>query len=125
MITKTGSTYRVLIYMSGPIEIAKQVLRKYCLKGLCVTIEPTTFIYTGCEETGFVVGLLNYPRFPSTCYKLNRQGYEIMNELLVATCQHSGLLVTPDDSTWISIRPENETTNVIKKHEEADYVPAR
>jgi hypothetical protein len=61
----TAPTYTVRLYLSGPIEVAKQTIREECLReGLCVTIEPTTFVYTGGEEAGYVVGLLNYPRFP-------------------------------------------------------------
>ena len=67
MNTKDTPTHRIEIYASGPIEVAKQVCRETCLsEGLCVTIEPTHFIYTGGEETGFKIGLINYPRFPTS-----------------------------------------------------------
>lgn len=63
---KTEKTYWVRLYLSGPIESAKQLLRKECgQKGLCVTVEPTSYIYTGGEESGYVVGLIQYPRFPA------------------------------------------------------------
>ena len=32
--------------------------------GLCVTVTPTKFVYTGGNESGVSVGLINYPRFP-------------------------------------------------------------
>lgn len=74
---KTSETYRVSIFMSGPIEAAKQVLRSMCLRvGLCVTIDPTLFIYTGGEEAGYVVGLLNYPRFPATPAEIDARARE-------------------------------------------------
>lgn len=60
---KETKTFTATIYLSGSIEIIKQVCRKYCLKGLCITIKPTLFIYTGGEEFGVEIGLLNYPRF--------------------------------------------------------------
>lgn len=107
MIVKTEPSYWVRIYLSGPIEIAKQVIREECLrKGLCVTIEPTTFIYTGGEEAGYVVGLLNYPRFPSPAVELDERAADLMQKLLVATHQHSALMTTPNNSTWISRRPQ-------------------
>jgi ferredoxin len=57
MNVKTEETYTVRLYLSGPVEVAKQVLREECMReGLCVTIEPTTYIYTGGEEAGYVVG---------------------------------------------------------------------
>jgi hypothetical protein len=59
-------TYAVRLYIAGDVETAKRWLRHECWReGLCVTIEPTTFIYTGGEEDGFVVGFVNYPRFPT------------------------------------------------------------
>ena len=92
--------------MSGPIDVARQILRAECLReGLCVTIEPTNFIYTGGEEVGFVVGLLNYPRFPMSAAALLRRGRGIMAALLRGTHQHSGLLVTENKTEWVSRRP--------------------
>lgn len=107
MKTEIAATYWARIYMSGPIEAAKQALRAECLReGLCVTIEPTTFIYTGGEEAGFVVGLVNYPRFPSCESAINERALVVMRALLEATHQHSGMLMTPGETTWISKREQ-------------------
>jgi hypothetical protein len=83
------------------------VIRKDCLRaGLCVTIEPTTFIYTGGEETGYVVGLLNYPRFPCDTADLDARARDLMGQLLDATFQHSALLQTPTWTEWVTKREE-------------------
>lgn len=93
--------------MSGPIEIAKQALRAECLReGLCVTIEPTHFVYTGGEETGFVVGFVNYPRFPTSPDELVSRASAVMDLLLEATHQHSALLMTPNEARWLTCRKE-------------------
>lgn len=105
MKTETAPTYCIRLYLSGPIEVAKQAIRAECLReGLCVTVEPTAFIYTGGEEAGFVVGLLNYPRFPTTLEALEARARDLMVKLLDATCQHSALMVTADRSEWITKR---------------------
>jgi len=102
-------TYWVKIYMSGPIEIAKQTLRSECLReGLCVTIDKTTYIYTGGEENGFVVGLINYPRFPQTPEQILDRANIVMLKLLEATFQSSALLMDPNISRWVSIRREEK-----------------
>ena len=107
MIVKTEATHWVRLYLSGPIEIAKQVIREDCMRqGLCVTIEPTLFIYTGGEETGYVVGLINYPRFPVSATELDERGEALMQKLLSATHQHSALMMTPLTTVWISKRPQ-------------------
>lgn len=105
MIQQQAATHWARIYMSGPIEVAKQVIRKDCLRqGLCVTVEPTTFIYTGGEEAGFVVGLVNYPRFPSEPADLEARARDLMGQLLDATFQHSAMLMTPTTTEWVSKR---------------------
>lgn len=95
----------IRIYLSGPIDVAKQICREECFnEGLCVTIEPTTYIYTGGEESGYVVGLLNYPRFPTTPEKLAQRAETIALKLLEKTFQNSVLIVTPTESRWITKR---------------------
>lgn len=100
--------------MSGPIEIAKQTVRKYCMDlntrnntGLCATVETTTFIYTGGEENGFVIGLVNYPRFPTTATNLDALALELTERLLDDTHQWSAMLVNPKATHWITRRPQN------------------
>lgn len=106
MKTEVVPTHVIRLYLSGPIEVAKQVIRENVLTaGLCVTIEPTLFIYTGGEEAGYVVGLLNYPRFPSEPDALSVRARALMERLLEATHQHSALLVAPDETLWITKRP--------------------
>jgi hypothetical protein len=105
MINKTASTYWVKIYSSGSIETAKQIIREDVLQeGLCVTIEPTTFIYTGGEEVGFVVGLVNYPRFPSEPEKIKDRAMSLAMKLLEGTYQHSTMIMTPEETIWITKR---------------------
>lgn len=45
--------------------------------GLCVTITPTTFIYKDGREEGVIIGLINYPRFPTDKEKLEQTAEEI------------------------------------------------
>ena len=105
MKTFSVETFVVRLYLSGPIEIAKQEIRSETMRaGLCVTIEPTTYIYTGGEESGYVVGLLNYPRFPCEPKLLEERARDLMRRLLAATHQHSALMVTSASSEWITLR---------------------
>lgn len=94
------------IYIAGPVEVAKQLLRAECMReGLCVTVEPTHFIYTGGEESGYVVGLVNYPRFPTTQAAIHDRALQILHLLLDGTFQHSAMLMEPNETTWITRRP--------------------
>lgn len=108
MKLETAPSYWVRIYLSGPIEQAKQTIRAECLRqGLCVTIEPTTFIYTGGEEQGYVVGLVNYPRFPSEPAALVERARALMLKLLADTFQQSAMFMTPETAEWVTLREDN------------------
>jgi len=69
-------TFTAAIYLglkereSGQVRSVDEVrdeLRRYCDSvGFCVSLTPTEFIYTDGSEPGVIVGLINYPRFPSS-----------------------------------------------------------
>ena len=108
MIEKTEPTFTVDIFMAGDLATAKQVCREYCYRvGLCVTVTPADFIYTGGEEAGVRIGLLNYPRFPSSQEDIEGAANGLAMELLERLCQHSVLLVSPSRTTWVTRRDEN------------------
>lgn len=96
------------IYIAGPIEIAKQIIRRECLReGLCVTIDPTQYVYAGGEESGYVVGLINYPRFPKETTEITLRATDLGRILMEETYQQSFTVVTPDESLFYSRRPED------------------
>ncbi len=103
---KTIKTYTAEIYMAGDYNLAQQVCREYCMRGLCVTIHPCEYIYKGGQETGFVVGLRRYPKFPTDeqyiCDCAEALGYLLKQRL----CQESYMLVTPETTTWVTDRGE-------------------
>ena len=105
--TRRAETIRFDIFMAGDIAWAKQVCREYCFQyGQCVTIEPVTYIYTGGEEEGFRVGLINYPRFPDNKSGLYETAVAVAERLLDRCCQHSYSIVGPDETVWFSRRPQ-------------------
>lgn len=107
IIEKTSNTYWARIYISGPIEEAKQIIRRECIQeGLCITIEPTLFIYTGGEENGYVIGLINYPRFPSDPVYIKTRAHDLCKKLMTETYQYSALIMTVDETIWITQREQ-------------------
>jgi hypothetical protein len=102
----TAPTIRFDICIAGDLATAKQVCREYCFsEGLCVTVEPVDYIYTGGEEAGVRVGLINYPRFPTEEAKLRFHAWKLAQILMERLCQHSYSLVGPDQTEWFSRRP--------------------
>lgn len=107
MNIKQEDSYWVKLYIAGPIGVAEQLIREECWReGLCVTIEKTKFIYTGGEEEGYIVGFLNYPRFPKTSFEILNRAENICKILLDKTFQSSALIQTPEKAIWYSKREE-------------------
>jgi hypothetical protein len=102
---ESAPTIRFDIYIAGDLAQTKQVCREFCMKGLCVTVEPITYIYTGGQEDGVRVGIINYPRFPSDAESLRKTAHDLAVMLLDRLCQHSYSLVGPDITEWFSRRP--------------------
>lgn len=108
MQKKTADAVSIQIFMAGDIDDAKRVCRQECFRiGLCVTVTPTTYIYTGGEESGFVVGLINYPRFPSTREKLMETASFLAELLMTTCCQHSYTITDGITTTWVNRRDDN------------------
>lgn len=103
-------TIRFDIYIAGDLAQAKQACREYCLEvGACVHVEVVDYIYTGGEEAGCKVGLINYPRFPQTQDGLRESAIALAERLRVGLCQHSYCIVGPDETEWVSYRPGQES----------------
>lgn len=107
MTVTIAPTIRFDIFIAGDHAKAKQVCREYCMSiGLCVTVEPVAYIYTGGEEAGVRVGLINYPRFPTTAADLRSKAVTLADTLMIQLCQHSYSVVGPEQTEWFSRRPE-------------------
>ncbi|SFJ68573.1 hypothetical protein [Methylobacterium brachiatum] len=104
MTQRTEPTYVVTIHMAGCLRTAMETCRRFCMEGLCVTVEASTFVYTGGVEEGFRIGLLNYPRFPAEPAKILQTAYRLADRLRKDCCQHSWLIVAPDETIWNSTR---------------------
>lgn len=103
---KEVPTYTIDIFIAGDAADARRICRERCMSlGLCVTVTPTEFIYTGGQESGVRVGLVNYPRFPSTPEKLWETATWLAEALRIGLHQWSYLLVAPDRTVWESDKP--------------------
>jgi hypothetical protein len=100
---KAVRTCSIQVFMAGDIAVAKHALRTMAWsEGMCVTITPTDFIYTGGEETGFVIGVQHYPRFPSTPKKLTVFAEHVAEMVMLACCQKTALVVAPKYTRWLT-----------------------
>jgi len=55
-----------------------EICQEYCDSiGICVTVTPTYFIYTEGREDGCFIGLINYPRFPSSLEDIYNKAFNL------------------------------------------------
>lgn len=99
--------YSVRIFIAGDLDIIKQTCRDYCYQiGLCVTVTPTSYIYTGGEESGAIIELINYARFPKETTTIWNQAIELGQEIMIKACQTSYTVQDNEYSQWFSRRKD-------------------
>lgn len=91
-------TYRVTIYLAGTLPDIEAVCRRFCLRGLCVTVTPTIYLFTGGQESGAMIGLINYPRFPKEPAEIRLLARALAIDLMNHCCQRSCTVETPEES---------------------------
>jgi hypothetical protein len=105
-LVRHEQTRVIELFMAGDVEHAKQIIRVFCKDSpCCVTVTPTTYVYRGGEEAGFVVGFRNYPRFPGDAYSLRSLASDLGEQLRNATGQDSYMIVDANGmTTWSTTR---------------------
>lgn len=107
MKEQQSPSFNIQIHMAGDIAAAKLRIQQHAADvGMCVTVSPQTFIYTGGCEEGFCVGFINYPRFPKPAEDIIAAARDLANILLVHLGQHSYSIVSPIDTIWVSRRDD-------------------
>ena len=107
-LIKQTESCSVSIFIAGDYESAKRICRQYCDDtGFCVTVTKTEYVYTGGQETGIIVGLINYPRFPSDKETMLARATDIANLLREKLNQESFSIQTPEKTIWHSYRKED------------------
>jgi hypothetical protein len=103
--SQTSPSNPISIFIAGNADQAQEICRAFCFGvGLCVTVTPTEYIYTGGQETGVIVGLINYPRFPNDPANLLNIAKQLADDLMHGLHQHSYTIQTPTETYWHSRR---------------------
>lgn len=122
MIRLECPSYPMSIFMSGDLKDAFNVCMEYCERvGFCVTLNGTGYIYRGkgrsaargVHSPGFVVGLINYPRFPMEPDQLWERARELAELLREACGAESYSIQAPDRTEFTSYRPTPALPNPI------------
>lgn len=101
-------SYPVSIFIAGSVWDAETSCLAYCdAVGFCVTVTETTYCYTGGEESGVIVGLINYPRFPKSSAEIWAHAEALAAKLRDDLGQQSYTIQAPDRTVWFSHREAN------------------
>lgn len=108
---KSCPTFTADIYVgrlpgySGPLispTAIFDVLHDYVdTESYCVSVSETTFIYKGGGEPGYVVRLINYPRFPDTATGIRERALEIARRLRRVAKQTRVSVVFQDETVML------------------------
>ena len=100
---------RVLkIYIAGDKNLARQILQEYVMKGACVSISDEEYIYTMGNETGIVVNVINYPRFPKDSITLLNDTILLAHLLLEKMYQGSCTVVDYGGQSYFISRRKDD-----------------
>lgn len=94
-------TFQATVFIAGNLTKVEDVCRKFCLRGCCVTITQTTFVFTGGAETGVAVGFINYPRFPSSPDAIRALSTELAKLLMSELGQRSCTVLCSDTTEFL------------------------
>jgi len=84
------------------IEKVIRICQEYCDNvGLCVTVTPTHFVYKEGNEDGCFIGLINYPRFPSSLEDILNKAFNLANILKVKFNQNRVSIICNDKTYMI------------------------
>jgi len=106
-VTEAAKSFTQRIWMAGNYANAEEICRCFCERGMCISISPANYIYTGGEESGFVVTLINYARFTKFPVELKDIAFELAMDLCVGLHQQSFTIEGPEETLFFSSRPEN------------------
>lgn len=101
MKCESGPSYNADIYIAGNINTIEEVCRDWVARGACVTITPTSFVYTGGLETGARISFINYQRFPKPPHAITTQAFDLAKDLIQACAQRSASIVTSDMTYYL------------------------
>jgi hypothetical protein len=100
-------SHTIRIWIAGDYSDALRCARAFCAKeGACFAVQPVDYVYTGGQEAGVCVTLINYPRFPESGASLHSKAQRLAGLMCSELFQHSYSIEGPGITEWVSHRDE-------------------
>jgi hypothetical protein len=104
MKIKSLKTFTCEICIGGNYDDAIRICKEFCNEiGCCVTCTKTEFIYTNGQESGILIRLVQYPRFPKLDSFISDDALELTKKLINGLYQQSALIISNNETKWITI----------------------
>jgi len=103
LVSKAGKSW-ARIHIASEYDLAKKCLMDFCDSGFCVSLSRCDYIYKYGVESGIVVGLIDYPRFPKTQEEISSIARDIAQKLCVNTNQGIYTVELPTGNEFYSRR---------------------
>jgi len=97
------------IWIAGDYNRARFGCNNYCSsRGACFALTRVDYIFSGGEEAGVRVTIINYPRFPKSPDELKNTAIEMAYYLMAYLNQTSCSVEGPEESVFISRKKGSE-----------------
>lgn len=108
LVNKSCPTMTIFLFVTG--KDVEEHCQNYCDKhGLCVTITKTNYIFTGGSEEGYIIGLINYPRFPVSQITLEATAVSLGEYLFKHSNPNGSYTIQgPRGTIFVSNRPQDK-----------------
>lgn len=94
------NTYWVRIYIAGDYAQIEECCRTYCETGFCVNITPNNYIYKYGEQSGAMIELINYPRFPGEHPLIYERAKDLAMQIGYQVHQRSWTIMDPQHTVY-------------------------
>ena len=85
------------------VTAVEDICQEFCDDvGFCVTVTPTKYVYTDGWVQGAIVGIINYPRFPSSERTLENRTLLLATELMLKLEQKRITIDFPSHTTMLT-----------------------
>lgn len=108
MKTMKCKTHVIKIHIAGDMMLARHVLQEYVMCGACVSMAKEEYVYTMGNESGMVITLINYPRFPKDGPEMLDQALALAELLIVKLFQGSCTVVDFDGESHFITRRKDD-----------------
>lgn len=100
LLQKISKSYYATIHMAGNLSQAEFLCSQWVMKGACVQVLCCKYIYTGGVEDGFIVRIIQYPRFERPEHEIFEMALELGQFLAQELCQISFTIETPHNTSY-------------------------